>query len=397
MQGHSKKIKRDAQQEFDSHDQPLDGQPCLGVASGTGQQERDALKKKANVPGPVAAAEFDNVDSLREDYLSLSKFKGRDLAHILFVEIFAGSARLSKVVRDAHMRVLPVDHSTARAHGIHIATLDLADKQQVDRLLELLEQEKDNLVWIHFAPACGTASRARERPLPKLEAQGFRVAKPLRSLQHPEGVPGLKGTDKQRVEAANLVYFYTAVIVRWAVERCIACSIENPQNSLFWSVPCIRKLLLDIPGYDCCFDNCCHGGSRKKTTRWWSTRNWFQPLAVFCDDGHPHAPWKPTAVEGKLVYPTAEEAAYPILLCQRLAGIVKAKLLDFGAVDVQSLLEQQAVSEQTMHRFVLDLLPRKSKYKPLVSEYGSYQTAVHFMDEFRRMLLLGISQREQKQ
>ncbi|CAJ1438397.1 unnamed protein product, partial [Effrenium voratum] len=32
-------------------------------------------------------------------------------------------------------------------------------------------------------------------------------------------VPGLKGTDKQRVEAANLVYFYTAVIVRWAVER----------------------------------------------------------------------------------------------------------------------------------------------------------------------------------
>ena len=284
------------------------------------------------------------------------------------------------------MRVLPVDHFTARAHGIHIATFDLADKQQVDRLLELLEQEKDNLVWIHFAPACGTASRARERPLPKLEAQGFRVAKPLRSLQHPEGVPGLKGTDKQRVEAANLVYFYTAVIVRWAVERCIACSIENPQNSLFWFVPCIRKLLSDIPGYDCCFDNCCHGGSRKKTTRWWSTRNWFQPLAVFCDDGHPHAPWKPTAIEGKLVYPTAQEAAYPILLCQRLAGIVKAKLLEFGAVDVQSLIEQQAVSEQTMHRFVLDLLPRGRKYKPLVSLLlvSRFQVGWSRLESFKR-------------
>ena len=381
-----KRLKRDADGEFVSHDKRPFGQPNLSAGSSLSvERDADEIQVAANsqVDLALVGSETDlaHQDVCHQDSLSLSKFNGRDLASVLFVEVFAGSARLSRAVRDLNMRVLAVDHSAERAHGIHIANFDLAVDAQVNGLIEFLQQEEDNLAWIHFAPACGTASRARERPLPGLEAKGFRVAKPLRSLAHPEGLPGLQGTDKLRVEAANKVYSNTATIVRWAARRAITCSIENPMNSLFWNVPCIRRLLDDLSGYDACFDNCCHGGNRKKTTRWWSTRNWFQPLAVFCDDGHPHEPWRPSVINGRLTYPTAEEAAYPVLLCQRLAGILKDKLSLFGAVVVQSLSEQQVVSDQPLRRMVLDMLPRGRKYKPLVSEYGCYQRIVLFMDE----------------
>ncbi|CAJ1417677.1 unnamed protein product [Effrenium voratum] len=61
-------------------------------------------------------------------------------------------------------QVLAVDHSAERAHGIHIANFDLAVDAQVNGLIEFLQQEEDNLAWIHFAPACGTASFAVHLP-----------------------------------------------------------------------------------------------------------------------------------------------------------------------------------------------------------------------------------------
>ena len=65
-----------------------------------------------------------HADVLHEDSSSLSKFNGQDLTNILFVEIFAGSARLSWAVRDANLRVLAVDHLTAMAHGVRMANVD---------------------------------------------------------------------------------------------------------------------------------------------------------------------------------------------------------------------------------------------------------------------------------
>ena len=257
-------MKRDADGEFVLHAKRPFGQPILGADNNL-SVERDADKEQwaADLPANIALvrSETDLVhqDVCQEDSLSLSKFNGRDIASILFVEVSAGSARLSRAVRDLNMRVLAVDHSAARAHGVHIANFDLAVDAQVSSLIHFLQQEEGNLAWIHFAPACGTASRARERPLPGLEAKGYKVAKPLRSLARPEGLPALHGTDKLRVETANKVYSSTATIIRWASSRAIACSIENPVNSLFWIVPCIQHLLDDLCGYDACFDTCCHG------------------------------------------------------------------------------------------------------------------------------------------
>ena len=47
-----------------------------------------------------------------------------------------------------------------------------------------------------------------------------------------------------------------------------------------------------------------------------------------------------------------------------------------GAVDVESLQQQQQVEDASLRRIILDALPRE-KFKPLVSEYGAYITVMH--------------------
>ena len=135
----------------------------------------------------------------------------------------------------------------------------------------------------------------------------------------------------------------------------------------------------DLGGYDVIFDSCCHGGARKKSTKFWCTDVWFNSLAAACPGNgqHFHKSWTPTVVDGRVQYPTAEEVAYPELLCQRLAERFRDALLRLGAIDVETMEQPQQVEQASMHRILMDALPRGKNYKPLVSEYGSYTTVVH--------------------
>ena len=306
------------------------------------------------------------------------KFEETDLSEILFIEVFAGTAQLTKAVRGLGMRVLAVDHSSKRAHGVHIALFDLTCPEQVAQLSALVHEERARLAWIHFAPACGTASRARERPLPHLEAQGYPVAQPLRSPEFPLGLPNLQGVDKERVAKANKTYEATANLCQQAIALNITCSLENPVNSLFWCVPCIAQLVQT--GHTCVFDNCMHGGARKKTTRWWSSEPWFDSLQGLCDGKHQHKPWAPVQEAGRLRYPSAEEAAYPPLLCERLASILVEQCKALGAVLSSDLSSQKLHTSINTHRFLLNMLPRGKQFKPLVSEFASYVALLHPSD-----------------
>ena len=129
----------------------------------------------------------------------------------------------------------------------------------------------------------------------------------------------------------------------------------------------------EICGYMTLFDNCCHGGTRKKATAWWATVDWFTQLGARCDGSHFHEKWNAEFINGKVVFPTHLEAAYPILLCEHLAAIAKIKALELGAIQVQTLEEQTQHAPSSQDRFLLDMLPRGRKFKPLVSEFGYYE------------------------
>jgi hypothetical protein len=230
----------------------------------------------ATTPVTGVTADF-TTDSAKGE----KKFIGKTLHDLLFVEIFAGTARLSKVAREPGLGILPVDKTAARASQIFIANYDLTSPEEMSSLLCLLETEKDRILAIHLAPACGTASKAREKKLWNFRNKGFKVPGPLRSKAKPMGLDSLAGLDKIRTESANIVYSATAAIIKFCILNCILCSLENPENSLFWDYPEIDEILQEYVGFSVYFHHCMHGGTRNKKTRWWSSEDVFNPLSVF--------------------------------------------------------------------------------------------------------------------
>lgn len=141
--------------------------------------------------GTHLASEFDNSETtshsdVKRPHTSESfdipcKFSGKRINDLYIVEICAGSAKLSKASLDHGFMALAIDHKTTRSCGVAIQVWDLEDPHQLQLLLDFLNAEHDRIAMAWMAPACGTASRARERRLPNLEAQGVRVPGPLRS------------------------------------------------------------------------------------------------------------------------------------------------------------------------------------------------------------------------
>ena len=106
---------------------------------------------------------------------NLKCFTDVAVSDLLFVEIFAGTARLSKHARDAGFSILPVDKTAPRSSQIYIAQYDVMDKDQFEALMEVLQSEKHRIAAVHLAPACGTASKAREKKLLTVEMGTERV------------------------------------------------------------------------------------------------------------------------------------------------------------------------------------------------------------------------------
>eukprot|EP00435_Cladocopium_sp_Y103_P063984 s44_g25.t1 len=245
---------------------------------------------------------------------------------------------------------MPVDKTSARASQVFIARYDITNPDEFAALLDLLRTEHHRIVAVHLAPACGTASKAREKKLKSFAKRGFKIPKPLRSKTKPMGLDGLEGVDKLRTELANQVYTATAEIAQLCIALDILCSIENPQNSLFWDFPDIVAMLTVFPGFHVTFDSCMHGGARKKNTGWWATKPVYAELALLCDESHTHAQWNPTPVGGALKFPTAEEAAYPVMLCKRVAGILYKYALERRTINPDNLQEQLPTRARIVQR-----------------------------------------------
>lgn len=60
-------------------------------------------------------------ENLENSSCSFTKFAGKVIGDLLFVEIFAGTARLSKMAKDAGFQALAIDKTSSRASQIFIA------------------------------------------------------------------------------------------------------------------------------------------------------------------------------------------------------------------------------------------------------------------------------------
>ena len=296
----------------------------------------------------------------------------------IILEIFAGSARLSKACRKLGFEAVAVDQTKDRSEQFPIFQIDVTDSQSLNDLESFIDVEKDAILHAHFAPSCGTASRARGRPIPGEHPKAG--PQPLRSEVFPDGLPDLSCRDQELVDKANSSYSATVRLIKKLIGHGISVSIENPKNSFFWKYSDVARLLESFgTQHFSIFHHCMHGGKRDKQTAWWSwnprdaEQDMFQSLALQCDGNHKHEPWRPYKdAHGRTVFPTSEEAAYPQLLCDRVACILKDEALRCGFVFSEDLHQQILEVPNVASRQLFTTQPKGQKLRPLVSEYGKY-------------------------
>lgn len=147
--------------------------------------------------------------SCREDTSVLPVFQdkpvSKGLRQAIILELCAGCAKLSSVCSRDGLTAVAIDHgSNKHTPRHHILNLDLSLEHSWTTLREICTLH--HVIWVHIAPPCGTASRARDRPL-TADEWGPR---PLRSAEFPWGLPDLDGAALDRVTTANAIYWHTA-------------------------------------------------------------------------------------------------------------------------------------------------------------------------------------------
>eukprot|EP00435_Cladocopium_sp_Y103_P015220 s5327_g3.t1 len=269
----------------------------------------------------------------------------------------------------AGFSVLSIDHEGNNSI-VPIVQLDLTSDSGQQILWDILQSP--NLLGIHLGLPCGTASRAREKPVSQaLRAQGAPNPPPLRSASCPLGLPHLSAFHQAKVDSANRLYALAVEVILFCAERNIVVSAENPANSWLWAA--LVQLTLQHSSAAAAAYNqlekvvflaCCHGSTRKKSTGWLSTPGVYSSLSATCQDDHPHDAWGVRWASGVWVFDTASEAAYPTLLAQRAAACMVAVATSRGFSLTPSLrLHDKSTAAQGK---------QTRKHPPLIPEFHHF-------------------------
>ena len=141
--------------------------------------------------------------------------------------------------------------------------------------------------------------------------------------------------------SANQIYLQLCAFCEFLNTLKLTWSIENPANSYMWSIRDYKKLSWDA--IFVVFDSCVHGGSRKKPTGLLTTLEALVALEGSCQGDHEHLEWGYTrTADGRIVFETSTEAAYPRLLCERFATVLsmKASMLEVALNPIMSNLKK---------------------------------------------------------
>lgn len=240
------------------------------------------------------------------------------------IELCAGSARLSATLKSKGFKTVAVDHSKNRHQQHHqCISIDLADESCLEQVLGLLD-EPGHPIYVHASPPCGASSRARERKIPfRLKRRGAPEPKPLRSSRRPHGLPGLKGVNRLKVNAANRIYANICKLIRLLGPNTII-TIENPRRSYMWETTWLQKLIADLGLFPVTYQQCMMGGKRDKWTTLYTNHIPLNKLAIVCDRSHTHQPWGVEHTQDGWRFASAAEAEFPQLLCGRIADFIVA-------------------------------------------------------------------------
>ena len=233
------------------------------------------------------------------------------MEELFAIEIFAGSGRLTCELRKVGLGdSVGVGHQVGKCLIAPIIKLDLQDPEAQKLLHDMLHNP--NCIYVHLAPPCGTASRARTIP------QGRNAPEPARSDVHPDGLPGLESNLQARVKSANFLYQISGHIFAQCWARGVFCCCENPGRSFMWDTSFSRLAILNP--YILCSTTACGEAPDASSLAW-------NQLGVLCcaeGEHHVHEPWGRLEAGG---WATSQETAYPVELCRGWSRAILDQLL----------------------------------------------------------------------
>ena len=243
-----------------------------------------------------------------------------------------------------------------------IIKLDLLNPSHLAHVESLIRNKA--CVYVHFAPPCGTASRAR-----LIQNNEQNLPPPLRNDQYPNGLPWLTMDQQIRVDKGNNLYGITCRLIRLCEDHQILGSCENPGRSSMWQTTPFQELFSTMQCLSTAIHHCMFGWSWRKLTRLIHNISSFRHLHQLCDNCHEHEPWgqKP---DGS--WATAEETAYPWPRARSIAAQVLLQLQDLGVECHPPSCAEQEATLQAM-RAATNIQPRKN-LPSLVPEFKEVTT-----------------------
>lgn len=236
------------------------------------------------------------------------------------MEIFAGTSRLTASLRHLGFRdSFGVDHVLSSHLAAPVLQLDLLKPECLHFVQQIIQEP--GCIYVHFAPPCGTASRARF-----IRRRGRYNPPVLRTDSHPDGLKTLHPLHAAKVASANKLYQITVELCKLCNACGVLYTIENPARSFMWQTAPFKKFLKEVPHYATFFHHCMYGSSRRKHTCLIHNISTVQQMQQLCDNQHAHEPWGHSATG----WATAQETAYPWPLSRRLAALVALHLQNLG-------------------------------------------------------------------
>ena len=211
---------------------------------------------------------------------------------------------------------------------------DLLRGRDVFRDSFLLREELDSALVQHWAPNCGTFSRARERPIPGVA----NAPVPLRSDKYPKGIPSvlrdLPPAKRRKVELDTSMAEMAAIECLSAHKSGRYFSLENPKNSIARCLESWEELekaegVFSTEYHACMFREC---RRRKSQILIHNIPHLKGKIGKLCPSsgrckrtGLPHLSWKPRVVGGKVTsFATSDEREYPAGFCEEYAAAIKS-------------------------------------------------------------------------
>lgn len=171
------------------------------------------------------------------------------------IEISAGYGVLCATAKQCGLLgSIAVDKDRKSGAYSSIVQLDLRNLEHRNLVAEWMQSPL--FCWLHMAPVCGTASRAREIQ------RHWSDPKPLRSNDYPHGLPDLSEKDMTRVDIANDLFAYSCKLFQDAAACNIFVTMENPSNSYFWLTDWFTRLRQSVALTITDFQACMYGGKR---------------------------------------------------------------------------------------------------------------------------------------